>query len=390
MRDATLASIVTVSVIPAAIPSAAERLVAAPFRIGLAGFGLAGQAFHGPLISATPGLGLVAVVSSDAAKVHAHYPHVAVAADFAALLAAPMLDAVVLATPDHLHAEQAVAALGAGKHVVIDKPLAPTLAEAQRIAAVARDSERLVTVFHNRRWDADFLTLRQLIASGALGEVVQCNSHFDRFRPDLGTRWKDRREGGVWQDLGPHLIDQALELFGMPLAVYADIGAQKPGGTAPDYAHVLLRYDRLRVILHISQSAPDHGLRFAVHGTCASWIKRGIDPQEEQAKAGLFPGAPGWGIDPQPGLLTQTDGATSEVPNLTGDYPAFYAALRDAWAGTGPNPVPLDQGIAVMAVLEAGFESARTQREVAPWAAAPVRSSTSLSNPAATAARVRS
>lgn len=339
--------------------------MASPFRIGLAGFGLAGQAFHGPLISATPGLELVAVASSDEAKVHTQFPQVAVVADFATLLAAPMLDAVVLATPDHLHAEQAVAALGAGKHVVIDKPLAPTLAEAQRIAAAARDSERLVAVFHNRRWDADFLTMRQLVASGVLGEVIQCISHFDRYRPDLGTRWKDRREGGVWQDLGPHLIDQALELFGMPLTVYADIGAQKPGGTSPDYAHVLLRYERLRVILHISQSAPDHGLRFAIHGTSASWIKRGIDPQEEQAKAGLGPGAPGWGIDLQPGQLTQSGGATSEVPNLAGNYPAFYAALRDAWAGVGPNPVPLDQGIAVMAVLEAGFESARTRREVA-------------------------
>lgn len=333
-----------------------------PTRVALIGYGLAGKTFHAPLIRATPGLELIAVVSSRVAEIAVDLPGVAILESLDQALADPAVELVVIATPDQLHASQALAALSAGKHVVVDKPLAPGLAEAREMATQAERSGKLLSVFHNRRWDADFLTLERLIASGELGEIRQFESHFDRYRPAVGERWKDRRASGVWQDLGPHLVDQAIRLFGMPNAVLADLAVQRPGGGAFDYAHVLLDQGPVRTILHITQSAAANSLRYAVHGSRGSYIKHGLDPQEDQAKAGMVPGDADWGIDPRPGELTrgQPDGTTRSeaVANRRGDYPAFYRELRAAIASGGANPVPADQALQVMAVLEAGSRSA--------------------------------
>ncbi|OYU35265.1 oxidoreductase [Novosphingobium sp. PASSN1] len=333
-------------------------------RIALIGFGLAGKAFHAPLIAATPGLKLAAVVSSRAADVAVEYPDALVVPTLEAVLADCSIDLVVLATPDHLHTEQALAALDAGKHVVIDKPLAPTLEEARRVAAYAAARGLMLSVFHNRRWDADFLTLRRLIAEGVLGEITAMESRFDRFRPEPGERWKDRRAGGVWQDLGPHLADQALVLFGRPQAVSADLAVLKLGGHAVDHAEVLLRYSDRRVSLHISQLTADHALRLAVHGTRGSFVKHGLDNQEEQSKAGVRPGDPAWGIDPSPGRLTQADGTISVVVPERGDYLAFYRGVAAALAGKGPMPVSAEEALAVMEVIAAGIASSDQRREI--------------------------
>lgn len=337
----------------------------ASFRLCLVGYGLAGKVFHAPLIQAVEGLELACVISSDRAKVQADLPGMTVFATLEEALSRNNIDAVVIACPDHLHGPMALQAFAAGKDVVVDKPLAPAIAEARAIAEAATQAGRQLTIFHNRRWDADFLTLRQLLDSGELGDIVYLESHFDRYRPDIGTRWKDARAHGVWQDLGPHLVDQALTLFGMPDGITADLAVQKNGGTAIDFAHVVLRYARLRVVLNITQLAPDHSLRFVVHGTKGSWIKHGIDPQEDQSKAGLAPGQGEWGIDPVPGILTGADGDRRELANRAGDYRAFYAGLRDFYAGKGENPVPPEQALTVMAVLEAGIASARERRELA-------------------------
>jgi predicted dehydrogenase len=337
-------------------------------RAALVGYGLAGKVFHAPLIGATGGLVLATVVSGDAAKVHADLPGVTVVRDISEALEDPSIDLVVIATPDHLHAPQALAALAAGKHVVIDKPFAPTLAEAREVVARATDGDRIVSIFQNRRWDADFLTLTRLLAEDALGDIVQFESHFDRLRPVSTDRWKDRRDGGLWQDLGPHLVDQALHLFGMPDTVFADIATQRPGAVAPDYAHVLLRYPHLRVILHMTQSIHASGLRFAVHGTGASYIKHGLDPQEDQSKAGMQPDDPRWGLDPRDGVLTSQDakGLVHEcaIDSERGNYPAFYAGVRDAIGRRGANPVPAFDVLGVMTVLDAARASARERREI--------------------------
>jgi predicted dehydrogenase len=334
--------------------------------VGVIGYGLAGRAFHAPYVRATPGMALRAIVTRDPAKVHANLPDMRVVPDVAALLAEPGVDLVVVASPDALHAEHAIAALEAGKHVLIDKPFATSLADARRVAAAGEAAGKLVTVFQNRRWDADFRTLRRLIAEGALGEIVQFESHFDRWRPTPTGLWKEAREGGAWLDLGPHLVDQVVVLFGQPDAISLDLATLRQGAPSPDYFHATLRYPRHRVILHATKLAAHYGLRFAVHGTRASWIKQGSDPQEAATLAGRAPEGEDWGVDPVEGMLTIGDtGDTSPVANERGDYRLFWQALAAAIRGEGANPVPATEAIAVMEVLDAGLRSAAARAEVA-------------------------
>lgn len=338
-----------------------------PIGVGLIGYGLGGRAFHAPYVTATPGMALRAVVSSDEAKVHADFPAVAVVPDVATLLAQPDLELVIVSSPDELHAEHAVAALRAGKHVLIDKPFATTLADARSIVAETERCGSLLTIFHNRRWDADYLTLQRLIGEGRLGRIVQFDSHFDRWRPAAAPIWKEARAGGSWLDLGPHLIDQALCLFGKPQAISLDLATLRSDAPAPDYFHAVLSYDGRRVILHSSKLVADHGLRFAVHGTEGSWIKHGLDTQEGAIVAGLAPAGVDWGHDPVEGSFTASvePGVQLAIPNERGDYPGFWLALAAAIRGEGPNPVPASEGLLVMEVLDAGLRSAEIAQAVA-------------------------
>jgi len=333
----------------------------------LIGYGFAGKTFHAPLISACPDLSLHTVVSTRPEAVHADWPEARVVPDLAAALADPDIDLVVIATPDALHAEQAGAALNAGKAVVVDKPFALSLADARRVVELAEQKGLFLSVFQNRRWDADFLALKAQIASGRLGRIVTYESHFDRYRPVVRDRWREAPGAGVWQDLGPHLIDQALHLFGRPLGITCDLAIQRDGGLSPDRAHATLRYDGgLRVVLNAAMliAAPD--VRFAVHGSKASFLTSGLDPQEDQLKAGMAPGAPGWGVDPSPPTIVEGEtGERTSAPGPAGDYPAYYAAVAKAVRGEGPNPVPPSEALMVMEVLEAGMISSREGREVA-------------------------
>ncbi|MEW6391767.1 MAG: oxidoreductase [Pseudomonadota bacterium] len=338
-------------------------------NVALVGYGYVGKTFHAPLIAATPGLKLATVVSSDPAKVAADHPDVHVVAALDAALADPAIELVVIATPNDLHAPQAILALEAGKHVVVDKPFALTVAEARTMAEAASRAGRLLTVFHNRRWDSDFLTLRRLIAEGALGQIVQYESHFDRFRPVVRDRWRERAGpgAGAWMDLGPHLLDQALLLFGEPLAISADIGIQRPGAEADDYFHVALRYPTLRAILHGSLLTAASDLRLAVHGTGGSFVKHGLDPQEAQLKAGMIPGAPGYGRDTRHGVLTTVEDDVpvhADVSPEPADYRAFYAGVRETIVTGAPSPVPVEQALRVMKLLELAREASDARREL--------------------------
>lgn len=340
-----------------------------PLQVALVGYGFVGKVFHAPLISAVDGLALHSVVSSNAEGVLADYPGVRVTPDLNDVLADPAIDLVVIATPNALHAPQAHAALDARKHVVVDKPFTVTLSEAEAVSAHAVRAERVLSVFHNRRYDADFLTLRALIADGALGAITQFESHFDRFRLEVRDRWRERvgPGAGLWYDLGPHLLDQALLLFGAPIGITADIVVQRDGGATDDYFHVVLRYARLRVILHASTMMAANDLRFSVHGTHGSFVKAGLDSQEDALKAGRIPGDAHWGHDARPGTLTTVTGdqtGTRVIHGEPGDYRRYYASVRDAIRGTGQNPVPADQALRVMRLIECGIESARTRREI--------------------------
>ncbi|MBB3347140.1 oxidoreductase [Sphingomonas sp. BK069] len=334
--------------------------------VGLIGYGLGGRAFHAPYIATTPGLELRGIVSRDPAKVHADWSAAPVLPDVAGLLDDESVTLVVVSSPDHLHVAHAEAALAAGKHVLVDKPFATSLTEARGLIAAVERAGRLLTVFHNRRWDADFLTLRGLIEDGTLGDVVSYESRFDRWRPAPAATWKEARAGGSWLDLGPHLVDQALLLFGRPSAVTADIATLRRGAPAPDYFHATLRYPDKRVTLHSSKLAADHGLRLAVHGTRGSWVKHGLDPQEAATLAGQRPGGAEWGHDPLDGLLTpgEPGAAATRVPNRRGDYRLFWSALAAAIRGEGPNPVPPNEALAVMEVLDAGLRSVTERCEI--------------------------
>lgn len=336
-----------------------------PIRVGLVGYGYAGKTFHAPLIAATPGLLLQAVASSDATKVHADWAQVEVIANAQALIARSDIDLVVIATPNDTHAPLARAALGAGKHVVVDKPFALDLDEAREVIAVARARDRLLSVFHNRRWDSDFLGVKRVIADGLLGRVVQFESHIDRFRPEVRARWREGagRGAGLWFDLGPHLIDQALQLFGMPERVQANLARQRMGALSEDWAHVVLEYpDGLRVILHASMLVAGGSPRFVVHGERGSLIKRAADQQEAQLKAGIVPGSDGWGIDSDAMLFYDGSAPPREMAAPSGDQRQYYFGIERAVRGLGPNPVTADEALAVMTVLETAQRSAREGR----------------------------
>lgn len=337
-------------------------------RVALIGFGYAGRVFHAPLISATPGL-VLRVLGTRRALSDLGYGDALTVADPLTAVRHPEADLVVIATPNESHAALARAALSAGKHVVVDKPFTVTLAEARALTALAAETGRVLSVFQNRRWDSDFLGVRAAIAGGALGEVVELRSEMSRYRPEVRDRWRERAGpgAGVWFDLGPHLVDQAMVLFGPPAIVAADLRIQRKGGSAVDWFHVLLGYGRARVLLTSSMLAAGPAPRFLVRGTEAGLTKLGWDPQEEQLLRGLRPGAAGWGEDADPLVIhSGRQSETREVPSPPGDYAAYYAALRDAIAGGGAPPVTAEQACAVMSVIEAGERSAAEGRVVIP------------------------
>lgn len=341
--------------------------------VGLVGYGMASKRFHAPLIQAQEGLSLMAVASSDPGKVGADWPNVPVEPTPQALFARSDIDLVVIPTPNATHYALVSEALAAGKHVVVDKPFTVTVEEAEQLCTQAAEAERLLTVFHNRRWDADFLTVRQLIDDQALGEVVHFESHFDRYRPDVAQRWREDPApgGGVWFDLGSHLLDQALVLFGRPESIWLDLASQRKGARVDDYFHAVLRYGERRVILHGGTLVSTPGARFAVHGTRASYIKHGLDPQEGMLKRGDRKPSPRWGEDWRHGVLTTGQAGDGiqpelhEVPTLPGDYLAYYAGVRDAILGRGSLPVTAESALEVMRLLEAGRQSAESGQVVA-------------------------
>jgi predicted dehydrogenase len=333
-----------------------------PLRVALIGYGFAGKTFHAPLIRGVPGLALATVVSRDASKVHADLPDVEVVADAADVFADSSLDMVVIASPNDTHAPLARAALEAGKHVVVDKPFALDLAQARELAAIARRKQRVLSVFQNRRWDTDFLGVRQVMEACRLGKVTHFESHIDRFRPQVRARWREQAGAGsgLWYDLGPHLVDQALCLFGVPDRVWASLATQRDGGEVTDWAHVVLEYGERRVILHADMLVAGGTPRFIVHGTQGSVVKPKIDPQEAQLLAGVRPGDAGWGEDVDDLLLYDGNDNLERIAPPRGDQSRYYAAFRDAVRGQGPNPVTPSQAIVVMAVIEAAMASAST------------------------------
>jgi predicted dehydrogenase len=277
------------------------------------------------------------------------------------LIADPGVEIVVVASPNDSHAHWTRAAIEAGKHVIVEKPFVLSLSEARVLVSLAERRDVLLSVFHNRRWDSDYLSVRQAIEEGLIGRVVHFESHFDRFRPEVRPRWRESAGpgAGIWYDLGPHLIDQALLLFGLPSAITADIATMRDRGQSDDWANVTLHYPGKRVLLHASMLVAGGSARFTVHGDRGSLTKRLLDPQENQLLAGVLPGGPDWGYDPDPVVIWQPDGSAREFAAARGDQSNYYRAIEAAVRGVGPNPTPANEMLAVMAVIEAGIDSSR-------------------------------
>ncbi|MFE8015610.1 Gfo/Idh/MocA family oxidoreductase [Streptomyces antibioticus] len=344
-----------------------------PLRVGLVGYGLAGSVFHAPLIAATEGLALDTVVTSHPERqeqARAEFPDVRVTAGADGLLArADELDLVVIASPNKTHVPLATAALTAGLPVVVDKPLAGTAAEARELASLAEKRGLLLSVFQNRRWDNDFLTLRRLVADGELGDVWRFESRFERWRPQPKGGWRESGDpaeiGGLLYDLGSHLVDQALVLFGPAASVYAEADVRRPGAQTDDDTFIAVTHTSgVRSHLYASATTAQLGPRFRVLGSKAGFVKYGLDPQEAALREGGRPG-PGWGTEPEElwGRLgsgeSPTTGGGTAVQTLPGDYPAYYAAVAEALIDGGPNPVPAVEAAAALDVLEAARRSAR-------------------------------
>lgn len=324
--------------------------------VGLLGFGLAGSVFHAPLIQCEPRLRLTAIASSRTDDIRRAVP-AAVATTAEAVIADPSIDLVVIATPNTSHAPLAREALLAGKHVVIDKPMATTAAEADELIDLAKRQGRLLTVFHNRRWDNDFLTLRACLDRGDIGRPYHYEAHFDRFRPQIKQGWREQTlaGSGVLFDLGAHLIDQALTLFGMPDRILADVGTQRPDAQVDDWFHIVLGYGPMRAILHCGTVVCRPGPRFQLHGDRGSFLKHGMDGQEAALRAGRLPTEADWGADDPENfaLLVQADGSERRVETIPGDYPAFYRGVAASILDGAPPPVTAEQARDVLAVLEA-------------------------------------
>ena len=333
--------------------------------VGIVGNGMATRVFHTPYVLACDALELRAVVDRKPDALPPA-PGVAIVPSLDALLEDEVVELVVIATPTATHGALARQVIEAGRHLVVEKPFALDLAEARALVALAERRGIAMAAFHNRRWDSDFLTVRRAIEDGLAGEVLHFESHFDRFRPQPRDRWREDGSAGsgVWLDLGPHLVDQALLLFGMPQRVSADIAALRPGGLSADWAHVVLHYPGRRIVLHASMTVAGGEPRFRVHGTRATLIKTQPDPQEAQSGQGLRPGDEGWGVDTDPLLVVDGEGATRTVPAETGHQQAFYEAMARACRGLGPVPTQPVEVLGVQTVLEAALVSAREGRVV--------------------------
>ncbi|PUA18438.1 oxidoreductase [Glaciimonas sp. PCH181] len=330
-------------------------------RVAVVGYGWVSKNFHTPLINSVKGLDFSVIGTNRIEEVKAECPAFRVLRSEDAATD-DQVDLVVIAGVNADHVRLAKIALSAGKHVVVEKPFTPTLEEARELAALADANNCLLSVFQNRRWDSDFLTVKDAIANGLMGSVLHFESHIDRYSPTVPNAWREKPTpaGGTWFDLGPHIADQALLLFGIPKTITANFAQQRDGAQTDDWFNVVFEYDKLRVVLHAAQYVVGGSFRFAVHGTAASLIKYGADPQEAQMINGGSPADADWGIDPDDAWLFKSSDRTQRelLPASRGDQGQYYASIDRALRGQGANPVTPHQAVVLMAVLETAARAA--------------------------------
>lgn len=336
----------------------------------IVGFGYAARTFHLPFLRALSDFKLTGVVSSDPAKVYAEAPDVTVYETLEQALSSATFDLVIITTPNHLHATQAQHSLMAGSHVLVEKPFTLSADAGRRLVDLAVTQGRKLCVFQNRRFDGDFLTLKKLVTSYAVGEVKRLESRFDRFRPEPRKRWRENAGlgSGIFWDLGPHLIDQAIQLFGLPDKLSASIDTLRKGGESDDAFELTLYYPQFKVLLGSSPFEAGPTLRFSLQGSAGSYRKFHLDPQENQLKAGLSFASEEWGVtvDSEHGTLYRETEQTT-VPTHKGDYLGFYTQLAEALTPGSDADLPADASsvVDVIVLIELAREAARTGTIVA-------------------------
>src|SRR5579859_3972914 len=349
-------------------------------RVGVVGYGLAGRVFHAPLIATVEGLELAAVVERSGRTAEQAYPGITTYPSLEALLGDTTIELVVIATPPATHVPLAHEALRAGRHVVVDKPVAPNSVELAGLISSAADAGRLLIPFHNRRWDSDYQTLQKVMHEGTLGRVVSLESTFDRWKPGIRKQfWKEdgTAGGGHLLDIGTHLADQALHLFGMPEVVLAVIRSEREEAITDDAFTIHLRYQEMLVTLSSNCLATLPRPRFLIRGTQGNFMKWGLDPQEARLKENPHSNPEEWGVEPESawGELAAFDGERpvgGKVPSVPGAYRLYYAGVRDAILGKSAPPVAAVDAWKVARLLEWAVESSQEHREIAcDWSGQP-------------------
>nr|NQU89510.1 oxidoreductase [Bacteroidota bacterium] len=335
------------------------------------GFGLSGKVFHAPFLHTHPGFRIKTVIERHREDSKKNYPYLEVEKDYRVLLDDPEIDLVAVCTPNTLHFPMVKDCLLAGKHVVIEKPFTPTSLEADELIGLAKSQNRHIFVFQNRRFDGDFLTIKKILDNNLLGDVKEYESHFDRFKPDLplnAWRDKDLPAGGILFDLGSHLIDQAVHLFGKPQALFADIRKQRAGSKVDDYFEVQLFYKDFKAILKAGMMVNKSSPRFIIHGNKGSFVKYGLDPQESELVKGRMPVGPAWGKEKEKywGTLKSSMGKLNfegKIETLAGSYPTFYQNVYDVIVNYSEMMIRPEEARDVIKLIELAFES-NSRKEV--------------------------
>lgn len=342
-------------------------------KTAMIGFGVSGRCFHAPFLHISPKYELTAVVERHGEESKKQYPSIRLCRTADEVMDDPGIDLIVITTPNESHLPLARQALLAGKHVVLEKPFTIHSGDALQLIALAESRRRVISPYQNRRYVSDYRTVREIVQGQLLGDIVECEIHYDRYRPQLrpgAWREKDIPGSGILYDLGAHLIDQALHLFGPPRTITADVRRQRPGIQADDYFDIRLDYGWLRVILEAGMLVREMGPRYMLHGMKGSFIKWGDDPQEALLRTGVMPGTPDWGKEPEEiwGLLhTEKDGSVirKKYPSATGNFGAYYDDLYDAIINGSPLKVRPEDGYNIIKLIELALQSSREKRTVA-------------------------
>lgn len=343
-----------------------------PINTAICSFGMSGRVFHAPFISVNPGFNFYAVWERSKNLAQKQYPNVKTYRTLEDILSDDLVELVIVNTPNYTHYEYAKKALKAGKHVIVEKPFTIIVEVGNELIALAKKENIKLSVFQNRRYDSDYKTIKKVVEAKLLGDLVEVEMHFDRYKKELSPKSHKETPGpgtGSLYDLGSHLIDQALQLFGMPKKIFADIQIMRPVSKVVDYFELLLYYEKMRVRLKSSYVVREPLPGYIFHGLKGSFIKPKTDVQEEMLQAGKVPGAKDWGTEPdsEKGLLhTEKNGKEIReyIPSEQGNYGEYYDGIYQSIRNNKPLPVTAEDGLKVIQIIEAAYESNETKRIV--------------------------